>query len=386
MGTFEHRAGSDRGNPWLSVIIPCYESQQYFQALVDSLIAGQSDESVGVELIFVNDGSKAFHDFYCRWCSENGIAYPHPQSHSQDRYRGFEFVYLWQSNKGPATARNKGLSLAKGEFVAFFDSDDSVKPEWLKILRTAIKIPSDITIFQFFVSKDQEASPAIDFRENAIDIKDTRIVPFDAFLRFCTSSLDKGFFAGASKEKWAGPYRFLFKRSFIMANDLVFPTEIRYMEDNLFLGMALLRNPSIRELPIGYYVYNCRNQGISQSFFEKNDCKSNLDFIKTFLRLKQDSLMAWRAKGFLIAPSMMTGYIYHIVMSMLPFLNKTAVNELRVILSQKSLLGVLSNIDTGIEGISLVRRFAVALFKKRHLAALKFMLKIKAFVRGGRKN
>jgi glycosyltransferase involved in cell wall biosynthesis len=45
---------------------------------------------------------------------------------------GTQVRYLWQPNSGPATARNLGLSVALGEFVAFLDADDLWHPEKLE--------------------------------------------------------------------------------------------------------------------------------------------------------------------------------------------------------------------------------------------------------------
>ena len=70
------------------------------------------------ELILINDGSTDRSGDIC------------------DKYAEMdERIYvIHQENKGVSTARNKGISRAKGNFIAFIDADDYIEKDYLKIL------------------------------------------------------------------------------------------------------------------------------------------------------------------------------------------------------------------------------------------------------------
>ncbi|MBQ0838025.1 glycosyltransferase family 2 protein [Lactiplantibacillus pentosus] len=96
----------------VSVILPVYNSQQFVRTAIDSVL-GQSLKAF--ELIIVNDASTDD--------TEKIV-------HSYDDQR---IVYIrLKNNSGVATARNTGIKLARGKFIAFIDSDDFWSKEKLQ--------------------------------------------------------------------------------------------------------------------------------------------------------------------------------------------------------------------------------------------------------------
>jgi glycosyltransferase involved in cell wall biosynthesis len=95
--------------PKVSVIIPTYNCQNYILQAVESVLA---PEDCDFELLIVDDGSTD---------DTRRILEPY-----QSRLR-----YLYQSNQGVAAARNHGIREAKGELIAFLDSDDYFLPNKL---------------------------------------------------------------------------------------------------------------------------------------------------------------------------------------------------------------------------------------------------------------
>lgn len=90
------------GSPRVSVIVPTYQRRELVQEALAS-VASQTFRDV--EVIVVDDGSTdGTREALARW--------------SED------IRYSWQPNRGAAAARNTGLELARGEIVAFLDSDD----------------------------------------------------------------------------------------------------------------------------------------------------------------------------------------------------------------------------------------------------------------------
>jgi GT2 family glycosyltransferase len=94
------------------VVIPAYASERYIRQALDSVFAQTYPR---YEVIVINDGSPDTEQL------ETGIA----------EYEG-RVVYLKQPNRGPSAARNAGILRAKGEFVAFLDSDDAWLPTYLE--------------------------------------------------------------------------------------------------------------------------------------------------------------------------------------------------------------------------------------------------------------
>jgi glycosyltransferase involved in cell wall biosynthesis len=90
----------------VSCIVPVFNGERFLGEAIDSIIA---QTHAPFEVIVVDDGStdgtKALVEGY-----------------------GSAVRYLWQSNAGPATARNTGIAAATGEFVSFLDADDVWHP------------------------------------------------------------------------------------------------------------------------------------------------------------------------------------------------------------------------------------------------------------------
>ena len=97
--------------PLVSVIIPAYRAAESIAATLDSVFAQTWQD---YEVIVVNDGS--------------------PDSEEMEKalepYRE-RIVYVRQENQGPGGARNTGIRMARGRYVALLDSDDMWDPEHL---------------------------------------------------------------------------------------------------------------------------------------------------------------------------------------------------------------------------------------------------------------
>lgn len=105
--------------PEISVIVPVYKVESYLRQCVDSIL-GQIFQDF--ELILVDDGSP---DGCPAICDEYA---------AQDR----RVRVIHQKNGGLSAARNAGLDCAKGEYIAFIDSDDWVHSEYLERLLNAL--------------------------------------------------------------------------------------------------------------------------------------------------------------------------------------------------------------------------------------------------------
>jgi glycosyltransferase involved in cell wall biosynthesis len=98
------------GNKDVSVIIPTYNRCKFVQEAIDSVLA---QTYTNFELIVVDDGST------------DGTG-----EVIQSKYQG-KLIYIWQKNQGRSKARNLGISISTGKYLAFLDSDDKWHPEKL---------------------------------------------------------------------------------------------------------------------------------------------------------------------------------------------------------------------------------------------------------------
>ena len=97
--------------PLVSIIIPVYNHEKYILETIKSVI-DQAYENI--EIIIIDDGSED---------SSGKIV---------ERIKDNRINYFYQKNRGVSAARNQGLKIAKGEFVAFIDSDDTWKSDKLQ--------------------------------------------------------------------------------------------------------------------------------------------------------------------------------------------------------------------------------------------------------------
>lgn len=102
---------------FFSVVIPAYNRETTIKRALDSVL---KQSCTDYEVIVVDDCSK---DNTVKAVYE----YPNVQCH------------VLQSNQGACAARNKGINLAEGEYVAFLDSDDEWTEDHLLDIRTAIE-------------------------------------------------------------------------------------------------------------------------------------------------------------------------------------------------------------------------------------------------------
>ena len=106
--------------PFLSIIIPVYNVEEFLPCCIDSILA---QEWTDYELLLVDDGSTDGSFDIC------------------DTYaRQYAFIHCFhQPNGGHTSARQKGFTQAKGQYVTFVDSDDWIAPSMYRLMCSAAK-------------------------------------------------------------------------------------------------------------------------------------------------------------------------------------------------------------------------------------------------------
>lgn len=114
--------------PEISVVIPVYNAEEHLEQCLESLVSQTLKE---IEIICVDDGSTD---------GSAAILADYVQ-------RDGRFIVVRQQNRGAGMARNKGLEVARGEYVIFLDADDFFAPDLLKkMYAQAVCSEADIVI------------------------------------------------------------------------------------------------------------------------------------------------------------------------------------------------------------------------------------------------
>lgn len=117
--------------PLISIIVPVYNSDKFLQRCLNSIVNQTFSD---FELILIDDGSTDNSSEIC------------------DEYKSKDnrIIVCHQKNQGSAVARNKAIAMAKGEYLAFVDSDDYIHPRYLEILSSIAKQrDADIVVCSF---------------------------------------------------------------------------------------------------------------------------------------------------------------------------------------------------------------------------------------------
>lgn len=145
-------------NPQISIIIPCYNSVKYLERCINSV---KAQTYSNFEVIVVDDGSV-----------DNTYEILNELTRMDNR-----FCVHRQVNKGVSAARNYGLDHARGQYIAFVDSDDWVEENWLSVLVGGFKacnvdmVGCNMTYRTEYCSKKEETKYAyeeINGTENAL--------------------------------------------------------------------------------------------------------------------------------------------------------------------------------------------------------------------------
>ncbi len=233
----------------ISVIVPVYNVAEYLPACMDALLC-QSCQSW--EIILVDDGSTdgksgALCDAY---------AEQHP-----------ELVrVIHQANGGLGAARNTGIETAKGEYLLFVDSDDTLAPEALERLSAWVKEShADMYVFGFcYVTEAGEQ--AGEARLSAVTGQPVTFADEPAMLLDSPSACFR-----------------LWKRELFADGTVRFPGRVWY-EDLCTTPKALLRARSIVQKPDALYRYLLRVGSIMRN----DNLRRNLEILNALETVRSD--------------------------------------------------------------------------------------------------
>lgn len=244
--------------PIISIILPVYNiKEEYLEVCIESVCRQTLND---IEIILVNDGST---------------------NNSLEVCKGFSLVdkriiVIDQPNSGVSVARNKGLDVASGEWIAFVDPDDWLEPDYLLSMHEAILADTDIVICDCNVISSEVKQDNKFLPSHSIGVLNNK----NLLLGQLVSKVLAGYYPQLIGP--GVPWGKLFKHDFIKKFNLKFVPGMVRMQDNIFCLYAF--HYSYKIIYTGESKYNYRMENNSASFKYNNKIISH--FEKYFVEVK----------------------------------------------------------------------------------------------------
>lgn len=181
--------------PKIPIVIPVYNGERYIQRAVEGVLA---QTFADWELLLVDDGSTDGTAAVC------------------DEYAGERIRGIHQKNGGVSTARNAGIGLAQGEYIAFVDADDIIERDYLANL--AQGFGSDLILTGF----------CYDYKPH------TPLIEEGVRPSLATAEISAQLAQFLDTHHFCFPWARLFRRSILEEHHLRFDTRLRFGEDHVW--------------------------------------------------------------------------------------------------------------------------------------------------------
>lgn len=199
-------------NPIISVIVPVYNVEKYLNKCIDSILNQTFKQ---VEIILVDDGSTDNSTIICdEYCS---------------RYENIKVIH--KENNRVSAARNDGIKIATGKYIALVDSDDWIEPNMLEeMYNKAEEFQTDITMCDLKkVGVESEYTVSQPIREGYYNRSMIESELFPCLIMF----------ENIEFPPTISNCTCLFKRKFLIENNLFYDEDIHYCEDSIFGSKAM---------------------------------------------------------------------------------------------------------------------------------------------------
>jgi len=227
-------------NTLISVIVPVYNTEKYLERCVKSLI---QQTYRNIEIILVNDGSMDKSFEICKKL--------------QEKYKNI--ILINKKNGGLSSARNAGIEVANGEYIAFLDSDDWVTQDCYEYMLN-LAVTNNAEIADIMVSQ--------------VKSKDDNVLSTDEKIEvFCGRKILEHYLYRGMKEINGAPYsacRKLYQKKLFNDDTLCF-VEKTVNEDICFNYRILSKCRRIAVSNQIKYFYFQGEKSISTGMLEKKD-------------------------------------------------------------------------------------------------------------------
>lgn len=230
----------------ISIVIPIYNAECYLEACLDSVL-GQTYSNI--EVILVNDGSTDGSLEICEYYAE----------------KDSRIILINQKNAGVSVARNNGIRASNGAFLMFVDADDIIAPDICEYAYNGIQ-GYDVL---FWGVESFDSSEEVHYQHVQTDIC---VLEYSkqAWLRHLLRGGD------GSLPNLNSMCAKLYKKSFVLINEIACPSEICVGEDMLFNLQIYMKEPRICYIPVKAYFYRYNQASAVHGYnphFLENDRK-----------------------------------------------------------------------------------------------------------------
>lgn len=224
----------------LSIIVPVYNVEKYIRPCFESIFKqGLNDNEY--EIIVINDGTKDR--------SMEMIADIISQHHN--------ITVINQENSSTSVARNNGIAAAKGDYILMPDSDDLLIEYSLSVLlEKALETKADLVVADFLEMTDEEIKYSAMISQNVFHVKEKTgeqllledLNPYQCYV-----------------------WRTLYRRDFLLQNNLTFVPSIRYQDVPFTHECYLKANKCLR----ASWLLNIYRKGHESATFSFNKKKAH---------------------------------------------------------------------------------------------------------------
>lgn len=234
-------------NPKISVIIPIYNAEKYLSDTLDSVL---SQTFTSFEIIAVNDGS-----------TDGSLRLLNIYAARDSRIKIID-----KPNTGVSDTRNVAIKAAKGEYLAFLDSDDVYSQNYLKrMYGVAEENGADVVVCNYVTFRGNVPSFPRCERSTARDVTVRELLDTGLMTSMCVK---------------------LTRKSLITKNRIAFDTELSFGEDLFFSWKTCLTSSKTVRIEDRLYGYRMSPDGATARYHERlyEKYKSAFDNLRAYAK------------------------------------------------------------------------------------------------------
>ncbi|MEG2347724.1 MAG: glycosyltransferase [Cetobacterium sp.] len=322
----------------LTVVIPVYNLEEILLDTIKSLVIENNGK---YEIIFVNDGSTDKSllklEMYLK------------------KYENFFLGYMKiinQSNRGVASARNRGLLEAKGEYILFLDGDDCLKKDAIKTYLNRISTDKgqiDIYFngYEEYILQKNKKIKIIDYKDyyKIISEKNSGIVCLVKKLE---------------KKIWICTGNALYNKKFLRKNKLYYLEQYKHGEDINFINKALFNAREVQFISQNFLEILIRSNSAMRSKFNKNF----LDIIYSQKELEEYFIEKDKKKYEIINENLRIDRFNLTLSVVKKIFEEYNLNKSIKLIEEFSLIGEIKNSNINLKKVNLLKKIEFFLAKK----------------------